>query len=327
MITTPSDMARNIRTKKRKLTSQLDPVSPHGPDSQHFHHTQENIPRHEHGHASASEGFTGDPTSLVQDQQTGSPVSKKARSTPPSSSSVHHQETYPQDQNTTHQDQNISFQDSQDTFTNTAAQTRRTDALTRPAGGGFASSPLNLFRGPSRTQIMRHVASLNNMWRRSSPSCPVDSDCVAPPEDVDIIQEFDHEVSVAVTRIGCSLLGLNAHPDQQLMESPGVRKLVARNLAWFHGSSDFFKLCGLILAKKINRVIENQIPSNALLSPSLPPLPASLAYPPPPRQAQAQAQEEENHNMLIATESLGPLSSATSSSVLLLGSAVHRPQG
>lgn len=160
---------------------------------------------------------------------------------------------------------------------------------------------------------MRHVASLNSLWRRSAQSADpmhADTEVAAFSEDVDIVREFDHEVSVAVTRIGCSLLGLNAHPDQQLMESPGVRKLVARNLAWFHGSSDFFKLCGLLLAKKINQAIEKQIPSNAL---PLPP-PVSLAYP----SRQAQAQEEEN--MQITTERLGhSVSDSTPSSVLLLG--------
>lgn len=322
MITTPSDMARNIRAKKRKLTNQLDLVpTRHGSDTHHHlsNNSQEINGGHEHGHTSAAEGFTGDPTSLVQDQ-THSPVSKKARSTPASSSSVHHQETHSQDhhQTTNLQETNPSFQDGQDTSSSTAPQTRRTDAP-RPAGGGFTSSSLNLFRGPSRTQIMRHIASLNHMWRRTPPPTtgPMDdyADCRTPPEDVDIVQEFDHEVSVAVTRIGGSLLGLNAHPDQ-LMESPGVRKLVARNLAWFHGSSDFFKLCGLLLAKKINRVIENQLPTTASLSLPLP------AYPSP----QAETQQEDNTQM-INTENLGPLSSATSPSVLLLGPVVQRPQG
>lgn len=165
---------------------------------------------------------------------------------------------------------------------------------------------------------MRHVASLNSLWRRSAQSADpmhADTEVAAFSEDVDIVREFDHEVSVAVTRIGGSLLGLNAHPDQ-LMESPGVRKLVARNLAWFHGSSDFFKLCGLLLAKKINRVIENQLPTTASLSLPLP------AYPSP----QAETQQEDNTQM-INTENLGPLSSATSPSVLLLGPVVQRPQG
>jgi hypothetical protein len=307
MITSPSEMARSIRAKKRKLTNQLDPVlSPsHGPDSQHLHHTKENQSSHEHHHTTTQDGcqYHSGAEDLI------SPIAKKARSTPASPSSVQHQETYTQDQNTntqTNQTQNLSHQDHQTPSLHPASTRRPTEVL-RPAGGGFASSPLNLFRGPSRNQIMRHVASLNNLWRRSAQSTdPVhaDADIVVSSEDVDIVREFDHEVSVAVTRIGGSLLGLNAHPDQ-LMDSPGVRKLVARNLAWFHGSSDFFKLCGLLLAKKINRVIEKQIP-NALAS-----APVSLLYATQPTQ--------EETAQMVTTESLGPVSDSAPSSVLLLG--------
>lgn len=311
-------MARSIRSKKRKLTNQLDPVLSlqNGSNSQHLHHTQENQSSHEHHHPTTQDGHQHH----SREEDPVSPITKKARSTSASSSSVHHQETHTQDQNAsteTNQTQNLSYQDHQTASVHPASTRRPSDVLLPPrpsTTGGFASSPLNLFRGPSRNQIMRHVASLNSMWRRSAQSADpmhADTEVAAFSEDVDIVREFDHEVSVAVTRIGGSLLGLNAHPDQ-LMESPGVRKLVARNLAWFHGSSDFFKLCGLLLAKKINRVIEKQLPNNTLLTPA----PVSLLYASQP----TQQQQEETAQMVTTIESLGhSVSDSTPSSVLLLG--------
>lgn len=77
------------------------------------------------------------------------------------------------------------------------------------------------------------------------------------PEDMDVVREIDHDVATAVVSVGGSLLGL---PQEELMQSQGMRKLVARNMQWFQGSPDFIKMIGLVAAKKLNQIVQRRHP-------------------------------------------------------------------
>lgn len=74
-------------------------------------------------------------------------------------------------------------------------------------------------------------------------------------EDVDVIREFDNDVAGALLSVGGTFLGL---PQEELMASPGMRKLVARNIRWFQSTPDIVKLVGLLAAKKMNQWVTLQ---------------------------------------------------------------------
>lgn len=93
-------------------------------------------------------------------------------------------------------------------------------------------------------------------------------------DDHDILHELDRDLAQAVVFTGGKILGI--HPDE-LAQSPGLRKLVARNIQWFQRTPDWLKLVGLCAAKKLNGYIGGS-GSSGVSNPYLVPLPPS----PPP---------------------------------------------
>lgn len=79
-------------------------------------------------------------------------------------------------------------------------------------------------------------------------------------DDVDIVRELDHDLAQAVVYSGGKILGL---PPDELAQSPGLRKLVARNIQWFQQTPDWLKLMGLCAAKKLNGYIGGATASTA----------------------------------------------------------------
>lgn len=69
-------------------------------------------------------------------------------------------------------------------------------------------------------------------------------------EDQEVVRELDHDVAGALVAVGGTLMGI---PAQELLNSPGMRKLVARNIRWFQGTHDVVKMVGLMAAKKLNQ--------------------------------------------------------------------------
>lgn len=76
----------------------------------------------------------------------------------------------------------------------------------------------------------------------------------AGPEDHQIHREFDHDVAKALLSVGGRFTGMDT---QDLMNSPGARLLLSRNLRWFHATPDWLKLLGMVLAKKLNQHLGN----------------------------------------------------------------------
>lgn len=107
------------------------------------------------------------------------------------------------------------------------------------------------------TSLMKHVLPSSSA---SSPSLSrMTPDGNAMREDVDVVREFDQDVATALVCLGGSFLGL---PQEDLLESPGMRKLVARNIRWFQGTPDVLKLLGLMAAKKLNQMVNKQTIQN-----------------------------------------------------------------
>lgn len=72
----------------------------------------------------------------------------------------------------------------------------------------------------------------------------------ATTEDTDVVRELDQDVAQALVAVGGTMLGIPTH---ELLRSPGMRKLVARNIRWFQGTPDLVKMVGLMAAKKLNQ--------------------------------------------------------------------------
>lgn len=152
------------------------------------------------------------------------------------------------------------------------------------------SAALTPFRPPSKTKMTQHIRKLkkagllNNGEALPSPHTiqhinhtPTppkstssflantvmklfrsgSSSCSNYTEDMDVVREIDHDVATAVVSVGGSMLGL---PQEELMQSQGMRKLVARNMQWFQGSPDFIKMIGLVAAKKLNQIVQRRTP-------------------------------------------------------------------
>lgn len=73
-----------------------------------------------------------------------------------------------------------------------------------------------------------------------------------PHEDALVSGEFDQDMARAVITVSARLLGMDA---AHLSSSPGLLRLVARNMQWFHHTPDMFKLAGLVVAKKLNSLM------------------------------------------------------------------------
>lgn len=132
---------------------------------------------------------------------------------------------------------------------------------------------VNPISNVSRTKMQRHIDTLR---RNNIVSTPIEAGVPitpptflhrvlacrnqASPEDQDVIREFDQDVAGALVCLGGSLMGL---PQEDLVTSPGMRKLVARNIRWFQNSHDVLKLVGLMAAKKLNQWVAKRSAMNA----------------------------------------------------------------
>lgn len=113
-----------------------------------------------------------------------------------------------------------------------------------PGGGGTAAA--NGAARPSRPGRSEQPAAPPGAGR------PTKID----PETVAIDKEFRSTVSRAVVRASTKALRL---PEEETCGSPGLHLLVERNLRWFDGAHDLFKLAALIAAKKLNALAEEAI--------------------------------------------------------------------
>lgn len=101
------------------------------------------------------------------------------------------------------------------------------------------------------------LARLIGAVRRTSSASSSQEDTGA--HDPDVIGEFDHDVSEAMVTLGGRFVGLNP---QELLQSQGLRKLVARNIRWFQNTPDWLKLIGLVVAKRLNSAVRSTVGSN-----------------------------------------------------------------
>lgn len=138
--------------------------------------------------------------------------------------------------------------------------------------GSKSCSPATSSDQPSwrRQTLDRLTRMLQNTGRACLPSAPdskedTSTNMVVPvtfsssvmtpchfESDSDVLMEFDHDVAEAILSAGGQYLNI---PPAELIQSTGLRKLVARNIRWFQRTPDCVKLMGLMLAKKVNGMI------------------------------------------------------------------------
>lgn len=212
---------------------------------------------------------------------------------------------------------NHPFQSVSRTQLNKHAARMRQMARTLGGGGGtkrpfsdamMPPAPVTLYAAPSADNrdgssgfLGRLLRSMGQRVLPPSRGTTLTSNVEPRLEDREIMMELDHDVSQAVVFTGGRLLGL---PSEELYQSPGLRKLVARNIQWFQQTPDWLKLLGLCAAKKLNGYIlgsrgeggEQQAmmmtaheDNNHVTSTMLP-----LFPPPPPPPLVTEAQEEDD---------------------------------
>lgn len=123
---------------------------------------------------------------------------------------------------------------------------RRNNVTTEPLRPGVPIGPPSMMMG-----VTKNGAGASFFHRMMS----FQQNPNGTPEDQDVIREFDHDVANAIVSLGGSFLGL---PQDELVSSPGMRKLVARNIRWFQNTPDLVKLMGLMAAKKLNQWVERR---------------------------------------------------------------------
>lgn len=101
-----------------------------------------------------------------------------------------------------------------------------------------------------RNPLTRMIDHLRHSASSSSSSLVASSSTLPPPtEDQDVLREFDHDMAEAIVSVGGRFVGLRT---EDLMQSPGLRKLIARNMRWFQNTPDWLKMIVLLLAKRVN---------------------------------------------------------------------------
>lgn len=85
-------------------------------------------------------------------------------------------------------------------------------------------------------------------------------------DDLDVLHEFDRDVSEAMVVMGGRFLQI---PPEELLHSVGLRKLITRNMRWFHRTPDCLKMVAILLAKKFNGEVRRFSSSLASSSASL----------------------------------------------------------
>lgn len=120
-------------------------------------------------------------------------------------------------------------------------------ALTKKSSSSSSSTP-----SWRRNPLGRIIDSLKRSPMSSSPSSINNS-------DPDIVLEFDRDISEFLVSVSGSFLGMNPN---ELMQSNGLRQLIARNMRWFQNTPDWMKVIGLLVAKKFNGEVRTR---NALI--------------------------------------------------------------
>lgn len=165
-----------------------------------------------------------------------------------------------------------------------------------PISSSAANPKLGRFKSPSKTKLQNHIRNINRLQIPLPPALAPYDNRAPPPssstpstgsvsarmmnlltsglqsrptppssytntfqtrgaEDIDVVQEIDNDIATALVSLGGSVLGLEA---EQLSKSPGMRKLVARNINWVHGAHDALKFIGLMAAKKLNQIVKRR---------------------------------------------------------------------
>ncbi len=133
----------------------------------------------------------------------------------------------------------------------------------------------NIIRAPTRTQQQAHrrymarshssstnastnppfLRRLAEHFRRGSTGLigtNQPSVSIVNHDDPLVSGEFDQDMARAVVAVSARLLGMDP---AALSNSPGLLRLVARNMQWFHHTPDVVKLTGLVVAKKLNQLM------------------------------------------------------------------------
>lgn len=100
-------------------------------------------------------------------------------------------------------------------------------------------------------------------WRRNPLTRIIDSLKRSPDNvsdipvttDPDVVLEFDRDISEFLVSVSGTFLGMNPN---ELMQSTGLRQLIARNMRWFQNTPDWMKVIGLLVAKKFNGEVRNR---------------------------------------------------------------------
>lgn len=153
---------------------------------------------------------------------------------------------------------------------------------------------------PATVGFLNNTSSHTNpTWRQKAMerligSFQLSSSASAPGEEDQIImRELDRDVARALVHTGGKALGI--HPDE-LYNSPGLQKLVARNMQWFNQAPDWLKLAGLCAAKKLNGYLQ---PENCAGVEFLPP---SLFIEKPQQQRQEEAASSSSSSVIKVEE-------------------------
>ena len=78
-------------------------------------------------------------------------------------------------------------------------------------------------------------------------------------------QEIDEDIARAVVYLTSKVIGLEP---QTLHHSHGLRRLISRNMRWLNGTQDWVKMVSLLLAKKLNSVLDLSPPQVSVASTS-----------------------------------------------------------
>lgn len=219
--------------------------------------------------ASGSTG-NGVGTPMVAHAQTHQHESVPPRDRTPSVSK-HHNKSTSQHQPMAHPERTMAPLDTPMETNPTRPMGDLAMAATTAATGGHRSG--GGVGGVSKTKMQKHLQMLRRhgvVTEPVQPGVPIQGPLMmgtpSPPsssswkqlwspnrmssEDHEVVRELDQDVAGALVAVGGTLMGI---PAQDLLHSPAMRKLVARNIRWFQGTHDIVKLVGLMAAKKLNQ--------------------------------------------------------------------------
>lgn len=155
--------------------------------------------------------------------------------------------------------------------------------------------------GSNPTWRQKAMDRLIDTFRSRAPAAsPSTASYLRMENDIDIVHELDQDVARALVYAGGKVMGIRP---EELYNSPGLQKLVARNMEWFKNTPDWIKLIGLCAAKKLNGYLLPTPPEPpqqfcAFLQTSS--SSSSSEFPPPPQPPTPES--EEPHVMVVDEE-------------------------